>query len=191
MLPISFAFYLIQTNGRNILVDVGYNDGAGFVRRRFCKPVEVLKSYGLQPEEITDVVITHAHHDHLEAIGAYKNAVIYIQENEYQAGLGIIPTEAKVCRFKTEYPLCYGVTLKKIGGHSKGSSIVICDLDDKQYALCGDECYVKSCLTHRIPTESSCNPVLSKAFVLEYSKSQYVLFCFMIQTSYLGVWVMR
>ena len=82
MLPISFAFYLIQTNGRNILVDVGYNDGAGFVRRRFCKPVEVLKSYGLQPEEITDVVITHAHHDHLEAIGAYKNAVIYIQETD-------------------------------------------------------------------------------------------------------------
>ncbi len=174
MLPISFVFYLIQTKGKNILVDVGCNDGAGFEMKRFCKPVEALKSYGLKPEEITDVVITHAHHDHIEAIGAYKNAVIHIQESEYETGQDYFPAEAKVCRFKGECLLCPNVLLKEIGGHSKGSSIVICELDEKQYVLCGDECYVKACFAQKIPTGSSCDPVLSEAFVLEYSKSQYV-----------------
>ena len=33
MLPISFVIYLIQDDERNILVDAGCNDGAGFVIR--------------------------------------------------------------------------------------------------------------------------------------------------------------
>ena len=79
LLPISFTIYLIQTQGKNILVDVGCDDGAGFEMSVFKKPVDVLKDFGVSPEEITDVVITHAHHDHVEAIKYYKKAVIHIQ----------------------------------------------------------------------------------------------------------------
>lgn len=58
-LPISFVFYLIQTQNRLILVDTGCDSIDGFVMMHFCKPVEVLKRYGLDPEDITDVMITH------------------------------------------------------------------------------------------------------------------------------------
>lgn len=43
LLPISFVIYLIQTENKNILVDVGCDDGAGFEMSIFKKPVEVLK----------------------------------------------------------------------------------------------------------------------------------------------------
>ena len=44
-LPISFTVYLIQTQGKNILVDAGCDDGAGFVMSIFKTPVEVLREY--------------------------------------------------------------------------------------------------------------------------------------------------
>lgn len=85
LLPISFTIYLIQTENKNILVDVGCDDGAGFEMSLFKKPVVVLKEYGLSPTDITDVIITHSHHDHIEAIRYYENATIHIQKDEYTA----------------------------------------------------------------------------------------------------------
>ena len=60
LLPISFTIYLIQTENKNILVDVGCDDGAGFEMSIFKKPVDILKEYGLSPNDITDVIITHS-----------------------------------------------------------------------------------------------------------------------------------
>lgn len=58
-LPISFTIYLIQTESKNILVDVGCDDGAEIEMSLFKKPIDVLKEYGLLPNDITDVIITH------------------------------------------------------------------------------------------------------------------------------------
>ena len=72
--------FLFEEENRKILVDVGCDVGAGFEMSIFEKPVLVLEKYGLKAPDITDVVITHAHHDHIAAIQPYKNAVIHIQE---------------------------------------------------------------------------------------------------------------
>lgn len=173
-LPISFVFYLIETKERKILVDVGCNDGAGFVMKRFQKPTDVLCGYGVTPEEITDVILTHSHHDHVEAVGAYSNAKIYIQEDDYPYVKSYIPSDFPVCTFKDEFTLCDGIMMKKIGGHSLGSSIVICHTNNKDYVLCGDECYVKACFEKQIPTGVSCRPEASLQFIQKYSGSNYV-----------------
>ena len=173
-MPISFAFYLIQTEKRNILVDVGCNDGAGFPMMQFCKPTEIIQMLGLNPQDITDVLITHAHHDHIEAISTYENAVVYIQEDEYQNGKRYIPPNMTVKTFTEEYALCDGITMKRIGGHDVGSCIVVCQAGGKHYVLCGDECYVKKCISEKIPTGMSYNQDKSKAFIEEYSKEKYI-----------------
>lgn len=173
LLPISFVFYLIQTENRNILVDVGCNDGAGFEMSIFEKPGNVLKAYGLQQQEITDVIITHAHHDHIEAVAEYSNAVIHIQEDEYQIGKMYFKDFQKIRIFKEEVDLLPEIKVKKIAGHSEGSSIVLCKYDDKEYVLCGDECYVKKCLCEKIPTGATISPEKSEKFVREYSSEAY------------------
>ena len=93
LLPISFTIYLIQTEKKNILIDVGCDDKAGFEMSIFKKPIEVLREYGLTPDEITDVVITHSHHDHIEAIKYYSDAIIHIQREEYPSAKGYIPSD--------------------------------------------------------------------------------------------------
>ena len=39
-----------------------------------------LRKYGVIPYEITDVLITHSHNDHIGCLNYYQNADIYIQE---------------------------------------------------------------------------------------------------------------
>ena len=70
-----------QEGDGNILVDVGCNDKAGFEMFVFDQPMNILKQYGILPEQITDIVITHHHHDHIEASGDYPNATIHILFN--------------------------------------------------------------------------------------------------------------
>ncbi len=174
MLPISFVFYLIQDGTRNILVDVGCNDGAGFEMSCFCSPVEALKEYGLQPEEITDVFLTHRHRDHVEAIGDFKNAVIHIQAEEYAPTKKFIPENSKVEMFEEETSLGPNLIIRKIGGHSIGSSVAIYHHGNKKYLFCGDECYVQACFDNQIPTGATCNPEISKQFIQDYYGDDYV-----------------
>lgn len=169
LLPISFVIYLIRTGGKNILVDAGCDDGAGFDMSVFRKPVEVLRDAGLQPEEITDVVITHAHHDHVEAIRYYSGARIHIQRLEYRDAKRYIPDGFCVRPFAERRTLAPGVFARRIGGHTPGSSIVRAG----PFVLCGDECYTRRNLTERIPTGSSCDPEKSRRFVERYSAPAY------------------
>lgn len=173
-LPISFVFYLIETEDKKILVDVGCDDGAGFKMSIFKKPVLVLEEYGLNTSDITDVVITHAHHDHIAAIKPYKNAVIHIQELEYQYAKKYIPATFKVHTFDDKFHLIDQIVTKKIGGHTQGSSIVICHVEEKNYVFCGDECYVKACFDKQIPTGASYRPEVSERFIKEYSGTNHV-----------------
>lgn len=170
LLPISFTIYLLQTENKNILVDVGCDDGAGFEMSLFKKPVNVLKEYGLFPNDITDVIITHSHHDHIEAIRYYENAIIHIQKYEYDTAKKYIPESFKVHLIDDEFSLEENINIRKIGGHSIGSCIVLAD----NYVLCGDECYYKKCLTDKICTGSFYNEEESEKFIIEFSKNKYI-----------------
>lgn len=47
------------------------------------------------------------------------------------------------------------VEIKHIGGHSPGSCIVLIRMNEKNYVLCGDECYTVQNLLQKKPTWSS------------------------------------
>ena len=170
LLPISFTIYLIQTQGKNILVDAGCDDGAGFVMSVFKRPVDILLEMSLIPDKITDIVITHSHDDHISALGHYKKATFHVQKDEYPSAKRFIPIGANVNLIEDSYSLSDEITIKKIGGHSRGSCIVLAG----HYVLCGDECYYRESLTDGIMTGASCCEEKSREFLNEYSKSKYI-----------------
>ena len=65
------------------------------------------------------------------------------------------------------------IEVKRIAGHSIGSSIVIVRHQDRRIVLAGDECYVRGCLDRKIPTGTSCNPKKSEEFIRTYSSGEY------------------
>ena len=176
--PIVFRVFLLKTADRLILVDAGCVTMPGFDMVDFIGPIKALKNMGISVDDITDVILTHHHHDHIECVKEYKNAVVYIQKDEYEKGKQYIGTEQTVKTFDDEIQGCDGVKGIKIAGHSVGSSIVEIAGEDKPTIIAGDECYSRQCLIKKIPTGMSPNPEVSKAFVEKYGSDQYsVLLC--------------
>lgn len=172
-LPIILSFFLIQTGDRNILVDAGSEDMPGFELKNFCNPTVALEQQ-IDPKDITDLIITHAHHDHAQCVKDYPKAQIWVQEQEYARKPLYFKNNPHITTFGETAMVAEGVRAVKIGGHTTGSCVVECEKDGKVYALCGDECYCRYNLENRIPTASSKNPENSKAFIEKYTCEPYI-----------------
>lgn len=170
--PISFLFYMIGIGDAKILVDVGCDHMPGFRMEHFIRPVDLLGRYGIRPDDIGDAVITHAHHDHIGAVGHFVNSRIWIQSREARKGAKYL-RGLNVGTFENGMTLHGCVEVRRIGGHTAGSSIAVVPFADRSVVLAGDECYVRRCLDEKIPTGVSCDPAKSKAFVDTYSGDRY------------------
>lgn len=176
--PIVFMIHLIKTKNRLILADAGCETMPGFDMRDFIGPVRALEKLNIKPEDITDVIITHSHHDHIECVSRFKNATIYIQRDEYESGRYYFAEGMDIKLFDDEMQICSGVKVVKIGGHSKGSCVVGITDDREKYIIVGDECYLRECLDKKIPTGSSYCPEKSRKFVEKYGSWEYtILLC--------------
>jgi glyoxylase-like metal-dependent hydrolase (beta-lactamase superfamily II) len=86
-LDIAATIWLIKRpDGRNVLVD------AGFYRDKFMKqwkpadyqlPSDAVRAAGFKPEEVTDIVVSHVHWDHMDGVDLFPNARVWIQREEY------------------------------------------------------------------------------------------------------------
>jgi len=173
-LPISLMFFMIEQGDRKILVDVGCDTMPGFELYEFRKPIEVLEACGTDHAEITDIIITHAHHDHIDALKYYPKAQVFLHKEELADAQDYIQNCSALNVFEGDTVICEGVEIKHIGGHKKGSCIVLVRTGTKTFVLCGDECYTRENLIYKKPTGSSCCPDKSIGFVEEYSKDIYV-----------------
>jgi glyoxylase-like metal-dependent hydrolase (beta-lactamase superfamily II) len=93
---IYFSIWLIKgDNGKNILVDAGFlhdmtqsPEAKGFGLIYDMRPDSTLAKLGLKPTDITDVILSHPHWDHVDGIGLYPNARIWVQKDDYAYFVG-------------------------------------------------------------------------------------------------------
>ena len=82
-----YALWLIRGGGRNILFDSGFHRQRWFKEwtiKDYLRPDEAVRLAGVKPEDITDVVISHAHWDHMGGIDLFPRANIWIQKEEFR-----------------------------------------------------------------------------------------------------------
>jgi glyoxylase-like metal-dependent hydrolase (beta-lactamase superfamily II) len=81
-----YAIWLIRGGGRNILFDSGFHRARWFKEwtiEDYLSPDAAVRLAGVSPEEITDIVISHAHWDHLGGIDLFPKAAVWIQKDEF------------------------------------------------------------------------------------------------------------
>lgn len=116
-IELALRLVLIQTGQKNILIDTGIGDyhGEKFDQRfavvGVASPLEkALASIGLAPADITDLVISHLHFDHVGGIGKIvngnmepilKNAILHLHKKHYEYSHA--PTERDTGSFHVEY----------------------------------------------------------------------------------------
>jgi len=84
---IDFMVWLIKGNGKNILVDAGFlndiDDAKDFKVVDYVRPDSALLKFGVKPSDITDIILSHPHWDHIDGTGLFPNAHIWIQKEDF------------------------------------------------------------------------------------------------------------
>jgi glyoxylase-like metal-dependent hydrolase (beta-lactamase superfamily II) len=90
-MDIAMTVWVLRGGGRTVLVDAGfYRDK--FVQRwkpvDFALPSDAVGRVGIKAEDVTDIIVSHVHWDHLDGLDLFPNARIWIQKDEYQHHVG-------------------------------------------------------------------------------------------------------
>ena len=83
---IAMVVWLIRGGGRTILFDSGFHRKKWleeFPTADYLRPDEAVRLAGVRPEEVTDVVVSHAHWDHMGGIDLFPKATVWIQKQEF------------------------------------------------------------------------------------------------------------
>lgn len=86
---VPFSFVLARRDDKIVLVDTGFmREGTGeamsvkFGVPYWISPLRMLAEMGVAPDAVTDIVISHAHFDHMGSIGKFPKARLHIQKRE-------------------------------------------------------------------------------------------------------------
>ncbi|HEY5615410.1 MAG TPA: MBL fold metallo-hydrolase [Bacteroidota bacterium] len=137
---------LIRGNGKTILVDDGngdkWNDKLKDIYKLDTSQQDIvrsLKQYGVTPDDVTDVILTHLHFDHAggstklengKAVPAFRNAKYYVQKKHWE--LSQNPTEKDRGSFMREdyMPLKEAGVLEFVEGEFEifpGIELLVCN----------------------------------------------------------------
>ena len=164
-------------DGRTVLVD------AGFYRPRVFKEFEGIADYtrpdravgrlGIRPEEVTDVIVTHMHSDHVDGVDLFPKATVWIQKDEFNhytrevkppSGKGA-PTElddvSALVKLNTEgrvrlvdgdaKEIIPGVTVYTGGKHTFASQYVGVNTKSGRMVVASDNVYLYENLDKHVP----------------------------------------
>jgi glyoxylase-like metal-dependent hydrolase (beta-lactamase superfamily II) len=167
MVPV--PVWLIQGADKLILIDTGLGDldevsemqsryGVDFVATRSKDQdlVEGLARFGVTPEQIDIVVLTHLHFDHVGNNELFPNARFFVQKDElpqaqhpphfcmfyypeYSYKVDSIEDQLEVIDGDLE--LVPGIRLVKIGGHTPGCMVVMVETEVGTVCLTSDVMY--------------------------------------------------
>ena len=90
-LDIAMVIWLIRGGGRTILLDSGFYRQARMERSGivdYVRPDDAVRLAGVEPEDVTDIIVSHTHWDHAGGIALFPNATIWIQRDEYGYATG-------------------------------------------------------------------------------------------------------
>lgn len=96
-IDLPFAFVLARSGKRNVLVDCGFmKEGNGIaVAEKFgiptwISPIRMIAEMGVSPEDISDIVLSHAHFDHMGSVEKFPNAKLHLQKRELMSWIELM-----------------------------------------------------------------------------------------------------
>lgn len=84
----NFVIWLLKGKNKLILVDAGYTDTTQYPTSNFTRPDVALRKLNISAKSITDIILTHPHFDHMGGIDLFPNAMIWIQQKDFDYFMG-------------------------------------------------------------------------------------------------------
>ena len=184
-MPLDYFNWVIRNADRTIVVDTGFDAASAAKRgRELVQPVETgLRSLGIECSEVSDVIITHMHYDHAGNDGLFPSACFHVQDVEMAYATGrcmchpllnhpydvdnVTAMVRRVFDGKARFhdgtsEFSPGITLHRIGGHSRGLQVVRVKTARGHVVLASDTAHFYAHLDRRrvFPTVDSVADVL-------------------------------
>ncbi|MBA3653840.1 MAG: MBL fold metallo-hydrolase [Actinobacteria bacterium] len=150
MLELALGGFLIRTAGHTVLVDAGVgrvNDGT-FVGGQL---LDALAGYGVTPADVTDVIFTHLHFDHVgwatqQGAVVFENATYRCDERDWAHFVGpdpgatkkLSPLSSRLETWSADGTILPGLDAMIAPGHTPGSTIVVVSSGAERALLLGD-----------------------------------------------------
>jgi glyoxylase-like metal-dependent hydrolase (beta-lactamase superfamily II) len=167
-----YFMWVLRRGDEVILVDTGYDMAEGDRRGRPIRedPVAALAPLGITPEQVKTVIVTHLHYDHAGGIHLFPKATLHLQAAEMAFATGPcmchdvlrMPfTGAHVCEavrrlfdgqlvfHDGDGAVADGVSVHRIGGHSRGLQAVRVRTEAGWLCLASDAAHFYENLWHR------------------------------------------
>jgi glyoxylase-like metal-dependent hydrolase (beta-lactamase superfamily II) len=146
-MPLDYYVWAIKGGGRSWVLDTGFDAAMAARRgRELIRPVgEGLKLIGIDAAGVADVIISHMHYDHAGNHALFPAARYHVQDDEMEYctgrsmchGLLRAPFDAadvqamvgrvfadRVVFHAGDSELAPGITLHRVGGHTRGLQVV-------------------------------------------------------------------
>jgi glyoxylase-like metal-dependent hydrolase (beta-lactamase superfamily II) len=172
-----FSIWLIKgDNGKTVLMDAGFQNDPKTTKEfglvSYIRPDSALAKLGLKATDITDIILSHPHFDHIDGVGLFPNAHIWIQKEDYNYFVGAswasdstVVYEKQDVRTMVELNMAHKVTLvdgdnKEIipgirvytgSRHTYNSQYAVVNTATKNIVLASDNIWIYYSLDHMMP----------------------------------------
>ncbi|MEO7962855.1 MAG: N-acyl homoserine lactonase family protein [Gemmatimonadaceae bacterium] len=78
-------------SGKSVLVDAGFHREKFLTQwkpRDFVLPSEAVRQAGIDPNDVSDIIISHIHWDHADGVDLFPNARVWLQREEFNYYVG-------------------------------------------------------------------------------------------------------
>jgi len=150
-IQMDFYFWIARRGDEIILIDTGFHPDAVLQRKgRECliPPMDAIAKLGILPEQVSKIVVTHFHYDHIGNLSFFPNARLVVQQREFDFWMGKHGNKTAVAstveRRELEFlkrardedrvdfldgggVIVPGISVQLVGGHCPGQQIVVID----------------------------------------------------------------
>lgn len=127
-----------------------------------------LDCLGVRPEDVTKIILTHSHYDHISNIPLFKNANVYISRREYEflydknnklkeylveakEHIEFLKQRKKLILIEKDMCINDEVLVQWVGGHTPGGQIVIVDANIGKCLIAGDAVFLEENIKKHLP----------------------------------------
>ncbi|HEX9504960.1 MAG TPA: MBL fold metallo-hydrolase [Acidimicrobiia bacterium] len=150
-IELMFGGFLVRTGERVMLVDAGIGATATESGLQGGKLLESLAGHGLTADDVTDVVFTHLHFDHIGWASqagevVFPNATYRCDRRDWEHFVGhddnatrtLAPVTSQFEPWDGDITLAPGVDTRLAAGHTPGSALVVLSSGSERALLLGD-----------------------------------------------------
>lgn len=95
----AMVWLLKGENSKNILVDAGLIDTSKTRIKNYIRPDSILQRINIYPSDITDIILTHPHYDHIGCINLFPKAKVWMQKADFEYFVGEAWQDSETSKF--------------------------------------------------------------------------------------------